>query len=59
MSAGATIVGFSISFTVTVKLHSAFPQLFAAVSVTVVIPLLNTEPLPVPLPVPLVAPVNI
>jgi hypothetical protein len=53
-----TITGASVSFTVTVKLHVAVPHRLVAVTVTVVTPLLNTEPLPSPEPVPDVAPLN-
>jgi hypothetical protein len=34
------------------------PQVFVAVTVTFVVPILNAKPLPVPLPVPVVAPVS-
>ena len=54
-----TITGASVSFTVTVKLHVAVPQILVAVTVTVVTPLLNIDPLPSPDPEPVVAPLNV
>ena len=39
MSAGQVIVGFSVSFTVTVKVQEADPELLVAVAVTVVVPI--------------------
>jgi hypothetical protein len=43
--AGQVIVGFSVSFTVTVKLQVAvLPEPSVAVQVTVVVPLGNVEP---------------
>ena len=56
--AGQDIDGGCVSLTVIVKLQLAVPQLFVAVTVTVVTPALKVEPLPVPLPLPVVAPVN-
>lgn len=53
------IVGFCVSFTVTVNEQLADPQLLFAVMFTVVVPILNSVPLPLPLPVPVVAPVNV
>src|SRR5436190_24115535 len=54
--AGHVMEGTSLSLTVTVKEQLALPQLLAAVTVTLVVPLLNTEPLPVPVPLLEVAP---
>ena len=54
-----TITGASVSFTVTVKLHVTVPQILVAVTVTVVTPLLNTDPLPSPDPEPDVAPLSV
>ena len=45
-----------MSDTVTVNVQEVVPQLFVAVSTTVVTPLLKAEPLPVPLPLPVVTP---
>ena len=49
-------IGAVLSLMVTVKEQFAVPQLLVAVNVTVVIPLLKVEPLPVLLPEPVVAP---
>jgi hypothetical protein len=54
-----TITGASVSLTVTVKLHVAVPHRLVALTVTVVTPLLNTEPLPSPEPAPVVAPLKV
>jgi hypothetical protein len=54
-----TITGASVSFTVTVKLQVAVPHILVALTVTVVTPLLNTEPLPSPAPLPVVAPLSV
>lgn len=59
MEAGQVIVGFSVSFTVTVKEQDAVPQILVAVTVTVVVPTLNKEPLPFPEPLPEVAPLKV
>ena len=56
---GHIIIGGWLSVTVTVKLHVTEPQLFVAVIVTVVVPLLNTVPLPIPLPLAVVAPLKV
>ncbi len=56
---GAVMRGFSLSTTVTVKLHIEVPHRFDAVMVTVVVPRLNTLPLPLPVPFPVVAPLNV
>lgn len=45
---GHETVGACVSVTVTVNTHDVVPQLFVAVKVTVVAPLLNVAPLPVP-----------
>ena len=52
------ICGFSLSVTVTVNEQVGAPQLFVAVKVTVVMPLLKALPEPLPEPVPIVAPVK-
>ena len=52
------ITGGVLSFTVTVNMQVADPQPLVAVMVTVVVPLLKEEPLPVPGPEPVVAPVK-
>lgn len=56
--AGQVMVGFSVSFTVIVKVQLAVPQELVAVISTVVVPILKNEPLPSPLPLPVVAPVK-
>ena len=56
---GQTIIGTCVSFTVIVKEHVAVPQEFDTVIVTLVVPRLNADPLPVPLPLPVVAPVKL
>ena len=58
-SAGQVIVGFTLSVTVTVKLFWGDPQLFVAVMVTFVVPVLKVLPEPVPVPLPVVAPVKV
>src|SRR5436853_6415904 len=46
MSPGQTMVGFSVSFTATLKLHAALlPLVSVTVQVTTVVPLENVEPL--------------
>ena len=55
---GHETVGACVSVTATTNTHDVVPQVFAAVRVTVVVPLLKVAPLPVPLPLPVVAPVN-
>ena len=50
------MVGGVISVTTTLNEQVAVPQEFVAVSVTVVVPLLNVLPLPLPVPLPNVAP---
>ena len=57
--AGQVIVGFSVSTTVTLNEQVAVPQILVAVTVTVVSPTLNNEPLPLPLPLPDVAPLSV
>ena len=57
--AGQVICGPSLSVTVTVNEQFALPQLFAAVSVTVVVPGRKKVPLPVPDPLPEVAPLKL
>ena len=57
-AAGHEIVGFSLSVTITLNTQSVVPQLFAAVTVTVVVPTLKDEPEPDPFPLPAVAPEN-
>ena len=53
------IVGNSLSDTATVKVHvAAGVQALDAVTVTVVLPLLKLDPLPVPLSEETVAPIN-
>ena len=54
----AVIFGFSVSVITTLNTQVVVPQVFVAVMVTVVVPLLNDEPEPVPAPLPDVAPVN-
>ena len=54
--AGHMIVGGWVSFTLTVNEQLTAPQVLVAVTVTVVMPTLNSEPLPEPLPDPVVAP---
>ena len=56
---GVVPVIASNEYTVTVNEQTVVPHEFVIVSVTVVIPLLNVEPLPVPLPLPVVAPLNV
>jgi hypothetical protein len=58
MLAGQVITGFSASVTVTVNEQFWLPHELVAVTVTLVTPALNAEPLPSPLPLPVVAPVN-
>jgi hypothetical protein len=52
------ITGAWLSVTVTVNDLVLVPQLFVAVTETVVTPALNVAPFPVPLPLPVVAPVK-
>ena len=56
--AGQVMTGTSVSLTVILKEQLLVPQLFVTVSVTVVVPLLNADPLPLPVPLPVVAPLN-
>ena len=56
---GAVITGFSLSSTVILNEQVAVPQILVAVTVTVVTPLLNTEPLPLPALAPVVAPLQL
>ena len=57
--AGQVICGFSSSVTVMVKEQFPLPQLFEAVSVTVVVPTRKKDPLPDPDPLPEVAPLKL
>ena len=56
ISAGQVIIGGILSVTTTLNEQLVEPQLFVAVSVTTVVPVLKDEPLPLPLPLPVVAP---
>lgn len=56
MGAAQLICGFSLSVTTIVKLQLAVPQEFITVKITVVVPTLKSDPLPVPAPLPMVAP---
>ena len=56
---GLLAVGFSVSFTVILKVQVPVAQLVVTVTVTVVVPLLNVDPLPVPEPLPVVAPLKV
>ena len=56
--AGQVMTGVSAFLTVTLNEQLLVPQLFVTVRVTVVVPLLKTDPLPLPVPLPVVAPLN-